>query len=758
MPTPPVTSKTKRLLLAGHPNTGKTSIFNLLTQNKKPVGNWSGTTVTTHTDTLQHDDITYEIQDLPGCYTAFSPHNSNPLDEQQAQSCLQQTNADLILFVIDATRIESQMFFALQLIEMQQPILFLLNKMDQVTQHKTIDSEQLADLLNRPVYPMYVHHTTEPKPLFHTIKSALQQTTSAQTKWLEDADLTNFLSNYNDFFKLEEKKGNIFHLLENGTIPEATQHKRKQHQLNRIIKDFVKQFDTDPDTYIADLRYTFIHKLCNKIIIKKENKKMCKKKSFGRIDNWLTHPLFGLVAFFSLMYALFFTAEIIGGILQDFLTAFSTLFFIDGSSHLLTFLHAPDWLSIVLADGFGNGLTTTLSFFPVIFLMFYFMSILEESGYMARITWVMDRHMQRIGLSGHSIVPLLIGFGCNVPAILATRTLKNPYERILTTMMIPFMSCSARLSVYAIFTSAFFPYSGHNIIFLLYLIGMSMAILTALLIQTFFPSSTKSKLTLALPAYQWPKWQTLFSKTHYRTQHFLKRAAKMIIPLVIGLTVLQHLGTSSLNIWLTDANPQHSWMSLIAQWLAPVFHPIGLNADNWPAIVALLVGIIAKEVIVGTLNALYQSPISTPDAIGSWQPMDGLREAWHDVWTHIQHLPHTILHPMESFIQTDTLSPSAYTHLIHHFQTPYAAFAYLLFTLLYFPCISTMTTIADEHNWTLAWASLIWSLLLGYCVSFWFYQTAIGRLSPYSLIVLPLIIVSCINFKRWHKSQSMATA
>lgn len=738
----PSPEKKQTIAIAGLPNSGKTSLFNLLTASCQAVGNWSGTTVDTHMAACQNATQHYDLYDLPGAYNPFPTQAKTGLDETFAQAFLNTKEIDLVIQVIDAPRLSSQLFFTLQLIEMGLPLLIVVNKAQDASLKKTIDYDLLESTLGVKVMPISTQNTQHKQPILNAIDAALKNKSTPKTPWLNSTHLEAI---HKAMPEHNNNRHQIIHMLEGNTYTLNKMKKDIKTNLIELKTQCETTLEQDIDTYIADLRYRFIHKLSSQIE-HHVNYTHPQHKKNERLDACLTHPFFGMLAFFAIIYALFFTAEVLGGIVQDLLTSVSELFLVDGVKHLLNFWHAPTWLMVLLGDGLGEGITTTLSFFPVIFIMFFLMSIMEESGYMARASWVMDRHMRRIGLSGPSIVPLLIGFGCNVPAILATRTLKNPYERMLTTMMIPFMSCSARLSVYAIFASAFFPFSGHNVVFLLYLIGMAIAIITALLIQTFFPSQEKSKLTLALPEYQRPRWSVLTMKTQNRTQHFLKRAAKMIIPLVMVLSLMEHLNWQTPWHWTLGGDIQNTWIGHSASLMAPIFHPMGLTHDNWPAIIALLVGVIAKEVIVGTLNALYTGDSS---AMTDWQPWQSMRDTLHNTWIHLKALPHTIIHPIDSLLTPDHFSSNAYQHLVHAFHSTHAAFAYLLFTLLYFPCVSTMATIAEEHNWRVAWASVIWSILVGYGVAVGYYQTAIGNLSFETLGVGSSIIIIGLMSKRF---------
>lgn len=391
-------------------------------------------------------------------------------------------------------------------------------------------------------------------------------------------------------------------------------------------------------------------------------------------------------------------------------------------------LRCPSWLTQLISEGIGKGLNTTLTFIPVLGAMYLCLTFIEGSGYMARAAFVMDRLMRLLGLPGKAFVPLIIGFGCNVPAILATRTLESKRDRYLTIFMSPFMSCSARLTIYTVFVSAFFPENGQNVIFILYLLGIIVAVLTGLMLQkTLFPSQL-SPLLLELPPYHRPKFKRLCKMTSYRLKTFLKRAAQLIIPVSFVLSALNLIPA---NFFHPEGAP--SLLAYLGQLLTPLFAPIGLEAENWPATVGLLTGILAKEVVIGSLNTLYHQisnlTIENPALSITETFMLGL----YSIPDHLFHLGQTFLHPLMSKVQT--LSPQTNDIIKHYFKNTASVYAYLTFILLYLPCVSTMAAIKQETSSRFMWFSVLWSFFVAYVLAILVYQVASFDLHPLESII-----------------------
>jgi ferrous iron transport protein B len=450
----------------------------------------------------------------------------------------------------------------------------------------------------------------------------------------------------------------------------------------------------DTDILLADKRYRFIETLCQQYVSHKAEKK---RNWTSRIDNIVLHRIFGIPIFLAVMYLLFLFSIDVGGIFQKFFDQASQFVFVNGTTTLLTSFNAPAWLVTILANGVGKGINTIVTFIPVIGALFLFLALLEDSGYMARAAFVVDRLMRVLGLPGKAFVPMMVGFGCNVPAVMAARSLENKRDRIISIMMSPFMSCGARLAIYAVFTAAFFPSGSQHVVFALYLIGISMAVLTGYLLRHTFLTGDPAPLVMELPSYHVPRAKTLLLHAWQRLRDFVFRAGKLILPVCVIV--------GALNSGVGDST---SLLANMGHWITPIFSPMGIQADNWPATVGLITGVLAKEVVVGTLNTLY----------------GGL-----------------------SFVQ--------------QFDGQIGAFAYLLFVLLYFPCVSTMAAMVRELHRGWAVFSACWNTGVAYAVAVIFYQAATFLRHPLSSIVwivsLSLIFLCIVSIIRWLASRQTYT-
>jgi ferrous iron transport protein B len=464
-----------------------------------------------------------------------------------------------------------------------------------------------------------------------------------------------------------------------------------------------------------------------------------------------------------MMYLLFVFSINIGGAFQDFFDIASQTIFVDGFAYWLNHLGAPMWLIALLANGIGKGINTTLTFIPVIGSMFLFLALLEDSGYMARAAFVIDRFMRALGLPGKAFVPMIVGFGCNVPAVMGARTLENKRDRILTIMMTPFMSCGARLAIFAVFTTAFFPVGGQNIVFALYLIGISMAILTGFLLRSTLLKGDPSPLVMELPQYHMPRMKTLLLHAWQRLKGFVYRAGCLIVPICVLLGALNALNLDgTLN---TGEGDTHSLLSMVGRFVTPLFAPMGIHADNWPATVGLVTGVLAKEVVIGTLNTLYSQMGQVAGVLhgaDGFQLWTGLSQAVQSIPQNFGKISSVFANPMLAQAPISTLNQGVYGVMYQRFDGQIGAFAYLLFVLLYFPCISTMAVMMRElhRGWSLF--SGIWMTGVAYGTAVTFYQAATFLRHPLSssvwILSIATLFFATIAAGRWYATTSMPIA
>lgn len=717
------------ILLAGNPNCGKTTLFNALTGNNSRVGNWPGVTVEKKSGYFFVEGQRIEVTDLPGVYSLSSCGKGGSQDEQIAAQAITTLDADIIINIIDACHLERHLYLTSQLMELGKPLIIVLNMMDIATQRGIrIDLAALAERLQCPVLPMQAHKKTGIEQLLQTLVKPIPPPSPLQLDL--DKGLLASITSLQHHFHQEEKQTPIlaryhaFRALEAGNLP--------------ITKTLI----ADSDILLADARYAKVHQISLEIQHKRSD---ASEHLTAKIDRIVLNRYLAFPIFFAMMYLMFLFAINVGGALQDFFDITTDTVFVQGSAWLLQQIHAPQWLIALIANGVGMGINTTLTFIPVIAAMFFFLSLLEASGYMARAAFVVDKAMRALGLPGKSFVPMIVGFGCNVPAIMAARTLDSERDRILTVLMSPFMSCSARLAIYAVFVAAFFPSGGQNVVFALYLIGIAMAVLTGLILRKTALKGEASPLILELPAYHKPALKRLWRETNLRLRHFIWRAGRLIIPICVilgGLNALTISGGLS-----TDEANTHSILSLLGQWLTPIFAPMGLHQDNWPATVGLLTGMLAKEVVIGSLNSLYsqlghlgQLHAATFDFWGS------LAEAFRSIPQNLSAVAEAITNPILASAPDSELSQSVYGMMAARFDGKAGAFAYLLFILLYIPCVSTMAVIRQEANQRLMWFSVLWSFVVAYAAAVIFYQLATINLHPQQSLLWITVVSFSVFF------------
>ena len=718
------------LLLVGNPNCGKTTLFNALTGSNQRVGNWSGVTVEKKTGEFTLSNHCVQITDLPGIYSLVAQAKGLSQDEQIAAQAMVAIEANCIINVVDACHLERHLYLTSQILELGKPLIVVLNMMDVAQQRGiSIDVPALAKQLGCPVVPIQAHKGIGISDL-HQALSALPKPAKPLPFALSDS-IRNALELIeqqlvNQGFAPSQAYYYALRLAEGGTLAEQG-------------IDLIDRND-ELDIVLADARYQKIHQIMTAVQKKQSD---ASEHFTAKLDKIVLHRFFAIPIFLALMYLMFLFAINIGGAFQDFFDISTDTLFVQGSAWLLTQWNAPNWLIALIANGVGKGINTTLTFIPVIAGMFFFLSLLETSGYMARAAFVVDKAMRAMGLPGKSFVPMIVGFGCNVPAIMAARTLDSERDRLLTVMMSPFMSCSARLAIYAIFVAAFFPSGGSNVVFSLYLIGIMMAVFTGFLLRKTHLKGQASPLILELPAYHKPSLKRLCKETGMRLRFFVFRAGKLIIPICILLGGLNAI-TLGGGLNPGEASAQ-SVLSLMGQWLTPLFAPMGISQDNWPATVGLLTGMLVKEVVVGTLNALYAQAAHIGEiAAVHFDFWGGMASALWSIPHNLAQLGGALINPISASAADSEVSASVYGIMAQRFDGKIGAYAYLLFVLLYIPCVSTMAVIRQEASKQLMWISIIWSFVVAYSAAVFFYQIATFLSHPSQSIFWIISLMLCL--------------
>lgn len=727
--------------LVGNPNCGKTTIFNHLTHKWQQVGNWAGVTVERQEGLFFFEKQAYRIVDLPGTYslTTVAPGSK---EETITSEYLQSHPCSLVLNVVDALQLERNLYLTIQCLEQcvaqKIPMILVVNRIDLLKKrHIALDLKALANTLGCKVVGMVAKR----KQGMAQLKEAIQEqmTLGGHCVMTYPTPIEEALSALSQIYS-EMTQGKVMaryqllRWLEGEPIPCQPLLTEKIAQLQKIIH---RECGYKADIVIAKARFDFIGTLVQQVL-KEEDFCAQQTEWTRRIDSLVCHRYLGLPIFFLVMYGLFFFAIHLGGAFQDFFKLASHALLIDGFAYYLHLWHAPVWLEGMFTAGIGEGMSTVLSFVPVLAAMFFALSFLEDCGYMARAAFVIDRLMRQVGLPGKSFVPMIVGFGCNVPAILGARTLESKRDRILAVMMSPFMSCGARLAIFTVFVAAFFEKGGENIVFLLYLIGILMAILTGLLLKKTLLRGKNAPLILEMPDYQWPHWKSLRRHCGLRLYRFILNAGKLIIPVCVVLSFLNHFTIEGK--WLQEPS-ERSLLCTVGKGMVPLFKPMGIDEENWPAAVGLLTGVLAKEVVIGTLNTLYEQAaqdeaLSGEDTAMYGGKVVGIRQQLGSAFASIpENLKYRLLPWKAPSVETQKSQAHTYSALLKHFGFQANAFAYLLFVLLYFPCISATAAMAREvkKGWTLF--SVCWTTGLAYAVAVLYYQCAYFLEHPYTTIV-----------------------
>ncbi|MEI6145173.1 MAG: Fe(2+) transporter permease subunit FeoB [Methylococcales bacterium] len=744
--------------VVGNPNCGKTTLFNAFTGSKQHVGNWPGVTVEKKTGEYTHAGKLIELVDLPGTYSLEAADDQVSLDEKVARDYIASQQADLIINIIDASNIERNLYLTSQLIEMRVPMILVLNMMDQVKSRGIkIDCDYLAQQLGCPVVPI----TASTKEGFGVLKAQINSSAITMpipkvvinyAPALEQAIEQLSLS----LVEIARDHGCDLRWLALRTLEDDTLAKQISGKDHRALTvELQQQVETTTDDEIdilaADARYGFVNDLTQGAVCKLNE---VSRHITEKIDYFLLNRFLGIPVFLLVMYTMFMFTINIGSAFVDFFEQSVGALLIDGLGVVLADYQVPEWLQVLITKGVGGGIQVVATFIPIVGFLFLFLSALEDSGYMSRAAFVMDRFMRMIGLPGKSFVPMIVGFGCNVPAIMATRTLENQRDRILTNLMNPFMSCGARLPVYALFAAAFFPVGGQNIVFGLYLLGIAVAVLTGLIMRhTLFKGET-SPFIMELPAYHMPTLRGVLTRTWDRLKSFLINAGRIIVPMVLVLNFL--------NAWGTDGsfgqeNSNQSVLSEIGKSMTPLFKPMGIEKDNWPATVGVFTGVLAKEAVVGTLDALY-SQLATTESASDQTPFElraALLAALQTIPTNLTAVADNLLDPLGLNIGTvDDIAVAAdeqkvKTNTFAAMQQSYdgkaGAFAYLLFILLYAPCVAATAAIHRETNtgWTVF--VVCWTTGIAYMTATVFYQIMTFERHPeYSLLWITGLISAFI--------------
>jgi ferrous iron transport protein B len=704
MPQPEQADNNKiTIALIGNPNCGKTTLFNTLTGARQRVGNWPGVTVERKSGDYKHADNAYEVVDLPGTYSVIADPTGDSLDEQIAQQFVLNKESDLIINVLDASSLERGLYLTSQLFDAGIPMIVALNMIDVAhSKGMHLDHQALADALGCPVVPLVASKGDGLVALMDTVETRLDKPSCLPRPFKFSQELEDSIELIRKPSNVDESPLKACLAIEQGILPDDIELPLKSHSVEHLIQ----------------ARYNWIDRVCKDVIARSANQT---KTISERIDDVVLNRFLALPIFMGVMYLLFMFAINVGSAFIDFFDIAAGAIFVETPRWLLISVGSPDWLTILIADGVGGGIQLVASFIPVIAALFLSLSFLEDVGFMARGAFIIDRIMRALGLPGKAFVPLIVGFGCNVPSVMAARTLSKEGDRLVTTLMAPFMSCGARLTVYVLFASAFFVDNGEAVVFALYIIGILVAVLSAFMVRRFIMPANDSSFIMELPPYLLPTLRNLTMHTWHRLKGFVVRAGKAIVAVVIVLNVLSSMGTDGT---FGNENQEKSVLSEIGRKITPIFTPMGIDEDNWPATVGIFTGLFAKEVVVGTLDALY----TTADNSGEeFNFLNSMSEAFDSIGANLTDVANNLDDPLgldmgdlsdaESAAQAQDINSSTIAVIQHKFHGEWGAFVYLLFILLYMPCVATVGAIVKEHGSYWAGFSMLWSFSVPYVLS-----------------------------------------
>ena len=633
------------IALLGNPNSGKTTLFNQLTGSKQHVGNFPGVTVEKKEGSIRgQKNLT--LVDLPGIYS-LSPYTA---EEVVTRDFLLVDKPEAVINIVDATNIERNLYLTLQLMEVGVPVVVALNMMDEVRANgDTIDVQQLSRNLGIPIVPISAAKNEGCDELVQRTIEVANQKERPRGLDLCQGEVHRAVHSIAHIIEEELKKTGLPARYAATKVVEGDPITLGKLQLSdsekgiveKIVTEMEHNLGTDREAALADMRYEFIANACKDAVKKNGNSREMQRSI--RIDNVLTNKYLGIPIFLAVMLLVFYlTFNVIGGPLSDLLSM--GIDWVTGLlDHALTGIGINEAVHSLLIDGVCMGVGSVLSFLPTIVTLFFFLSILEDSGYMARVAFVMDKLLRKIGLSGRSFVPMLIGFGCSVPAIMATRTLASQRDRRMTILLTPFMSCSAKLPIYATCTAAFFPDKAPLVLILLYAGGMAVGILYGLLLKNTLFRGNPVPFVMELPAYRMPGAKSVILHMWEKAKDFLVKAFTIIFMASIIIWVLQSFDSRLMMV----EDGSRSMLAAIGRFIAPIFKPLGFG--EWIPATALLTGLSAKEAVVSTLAVL-----------------------------------------------TNVSDVSLLPAVLAQTFTPLAAASFLTFTLLYMPCFAAVAAVKRE--------------------------------------------------------------
>ena len=657
--------------LAGNPNVGKTTVFNQLTGMHQHVGNWPGKTVERAEGYFNHGDYEYQIVDLPGNY-ALSAHS---IEEIVSRDFIVDDDSDVIVNVVDAANIERNLYLTVQMMELGANMILALNMNDFAKRREHfINIDLMSELLGFPIIEINAKKKEGIEELLNTVEKQAANPINTSEKLAYGAELKEHLEDLQELIEKDDELLDVpsiwtaVKLLEKDSIviqkvQQSSISSEIMVEVDKVSKHLYDIYNEGSEEVIANARYAFIDGLIAEAVEKPEVEK---PTISDKIDRILTNRILAIPIFLVVMWVMFQIVFTLGSPMQEFINAVFTQWGAMAAAAI-----PNPYIASFVQKGLFCGVGGVLTFLPIIFLMFLCLSFLEDCGYLARAAFTLDLVMHKlVGLHGKAFIPMILGFGCGVPAVMATRTMEHESDRILAMMLIPFMSCTARLPIYAIFTAAFFPDNAGTMLLVMYLLGIIVALIIAALLKRTLFKGMSAPFVMELPTYKLPSVKGILIHTWEKVKGFIKKAATIILAAVVIIWVLSifPLGVAY--------GSQQSILGMIGSAVAPIFAPLGFG--TWQAAVAIIAGLLAKEAIVGTLGTL-----------------GGLDED----------------------------DEEGITSLVHDTFTPLSAFSFMAFSLLYIPCIAVLGVIKQETG-TFKWPVLMTAITLvtAYVVTFLIYN------------------------------------
>lgn len=693
----PVEKRTLTIAVAGNPNAGKSTLINAIAGSRLQVGNWPGVTVEKKEASFDYQGTRIRLVDLPGTYS-LSPYTQ---EEIIARDYLVDERPDLILNVVDSTNLERNLYLTVQLMELGIPVVMALNIYDEAqSKGYRIDVAGMEKMLGIKVIPTSATRKSGLDQLLITAVATMEDVSAHVPHQLNyggdienAADFVAGILRHSHPALLERypKRWLLLKLVEGDSNVRQTTNLNDEAQLGEALHHLKRAHGEDLEAVLAEARYSLATGLTREVLQKPE---LPKTELTEKIDRIVLHRVFGIPIFLGAMWIMFKLTFDLSKPFADWIGAMISGPFKHWAEALLGLIHAPDWTISLATDGVIAGTGNVLVFVPMIFAMMFFITFLEGSGYMARAAFVMDRAMHSIGLHGKSFIPMLLGFGCNVPAIYATRTLENPRDKALTALLVPLMSCGARLPVYVVFIGAFFPTRGGTVLWSLYVMGIVLAIAMGFIFKKTLFRGDAPMFIMELPPYRVPSLQSLMIHTWEKGKHFLVKAGTYILAVSIMVWFLLNLP------WGVE-HKRDSYLGQVGAVVAPALAPLGFG--TWEASSSLIAGLVAKEIVVGTMGEIYvkkeaekaaQKPTFTEDL---QEAGSGLAKAFREAGTNISStFGISSISADEDAAKTAERSPLR-EELKKQF-TPLAAYAFLAFVLLYMPCVVAAAAMVHEFG------------------------------------------------------------